>query len=269
MSQQHASYRSRGGSLTSVSQWRGVTLVLACVLFVYYLLPVVALWTSQSPSALVDGITSEFVLTAATNSIVAASLSTLLAVIFGVPLAYWLSRTKFRGQNVVLAIVMLPLVLPPVVSGMLLLKVVGPAGLGRVVTVPLTRSLFGVILAQTYVASPFLVVTAKTAFDGVDRELEAAARSLGEDGLGAIRRITLPLAKPGILAGVTLTFARAIGEFGATLMMAYYPRTLPVQIWVSYLSTGLDAALPVAVVLIGIAVSAIFIVHALGTNPWE
>ena len=81
--------------------------------------------------------------------------------------------------------------------------------------------------------------------------------------------MTLPLAKQGILAGVTLTFARAIGEFGATLMLAYYPRTLPVQIWVSYLSTGLDAAFPVALVLVGIAVGAILLVHALGTNPWE
>jgi molybdate/tungstate transport system permease protein len=152
---------------------------------------------------------------------------------------------------------------------MLLLRLVGPAGLGQLTSVPLTRSLFGVVLAQTYVASPFLVVTAKTAFDGVDRQLEAAARSLGEDRVGSVRRVTLPLAKQGILAGVTLTFARAIGEFGATLMLAYYPRTLPVQIWVSYLSTGLDAAFPVALVLVGIAVGAILLVHALGTNPWE
>ncbi|RDZ51288.1 sulfate ABC transporter permease [Haloferax sp. Atlit-4N] len=269
MSHRAPNRRESGVTRLLPETWRGLTLLLAGMLLVYYLLPIGALVLAQSPASLVGDVTSDVVVTAATNSVVAATLSTLVAVAFGLPLAYWLSRTSFRGRDVILAMVMLPLVLPPVVSGMLLLKLVGPAGLGQLTSVPLTRSLVGVVLAQTYVASPFLVVTAKTAFDGVDRQLEAAARSLGEDRIGSIRRVTLPLAKQGILAGVTLTFARAMGEFGATLMLAYYPRTLPVQIWVSYLSTGLDAAFPVALVLVGIAVGAILLVHALGTNPWE
>jgi molybdate/tungstate transport system permease protein len=111
------------------------------------------------------------------------------------------------------------------------LTVVGPNTLvGRLAAaggVPLTRSLAGVVLAQTFVASPFVVVTAKAAFESVDRSLEHAARTLGEGRVATFRRVTLPLAWPGVVAGVTLAFARAMGEFGATIMLAYYPRTPP------------------------------------------
>ena len=270
MSRRHSSRRWHRSSDAAVTTGlRGITLVLACVLLLYYLVPLVTLWVSQSPGELLGNLSRDYVVTAATNSVLAAAVSTMAAVVFGLPLAYWLSRTGFRGQNVVLTVVILPLVLPPVVSGMLLLRVVGPAGIGTLVTIPFTRSLLGVVIAQLYVASPFLVVTAKTAFDGVDRQLEAASQSLGRGKLSTFRRVTLPLAKPGIIAGVTLTFARAIGEFGATLMMAYYPRTLPVQIWVSYLSTGLDAALPVALVLLTIAVGTVLLIYTVGTNPWQ
>ena len=171
------------------------------------------------------------------------------------------------------ALVVLPLVLPPVVSGMVLLTVVGPETLlGRLAAaggVPLTRSLVGIVLAQTFVASPFVVVTAKAAFEGVDRHLEHASRSLGESRLATFRRVTLPLAWPGIIAGITLAFARAIGEFGATIMLAYYPRTMPVQIWVSFTTLGLENAFPVAVVLVGIAVATLVVLETLGRNPLE
>jgi molybdate/tungstate transport system permease protein len=160
-----------------------------------------------------------------------------------------------------------------VVSGMVLLTVVGPDTLfGRLAAaggVPLTRSLIGVVLAQTFVASPFVVVTAKAAFESVDRRLEYASRSLGKSRVTTIWRVTLPLAWPGILAGVTLAFARAIGEFGATIMLAYYPRTMPVEIWVSFTTLGLDRAFPLAVILVGIAVATLVVLNALGTNPLE
>jgi molybdate/tungstate transport system permease protein len=134
---------------------------------------------------------------------------------------------------------------------------------------PLTRSLAGVVLAQTFVASPFVVVTAKAAFEGVDRALEHASRSLGKGRLTTARRVTLPLAAPGVLAGVTLAFARAIGEFGATMMLAYYPRTMPVQIWVSFVSLGLDAAYPVAIVLVVVSVLALTVLDTVASNPWR
>ena len=124
-----------------------------------------------------------------------------------------------------------------------------------------------VVLAQTFVASPFVVVTAKAAFEGVDPALEYASRSLGKGRLTTVRRVTLPLAWPGILAGVTLAFARAMGEFGATIMLAYYPRTMPVQIWVSFTTLGLDEAFPVAAVLVVLSVVTLAVLNALGSNP--
>jgi len=195
----------------------------------------------------------------------------VIATAFGVPLAYWLARGEGRVTTLATAVVALPLVLPPVVSGMVLLTVVGPstpvgAAAGSL-GISLTRSLAGVVLAQTFVASPFVVVTTKATIEGVDPGLESASRSLGKGRLETLRRVTLPLAWPGVLAGITLTFARALGEFGATIMLAYYPRTMPVQIWVSFTTLGLENAFPVAVLLVGIAVASLVVMNALGTNP--
>jgi molybdate/tungstate transport system permease protein len=253
--------------------WLSVTFLLGTVLLCYYLVPLLSLVLAQPPGAVIRRLTAPDVVSAATNSLITSAASATLATLFGLPLAYWLARAEGRVKTIVTALVVLPLVLPPIVSGMVLLTVVGPNTLlGRTAAaggVPLTRSLAGVVLAQTFVASPFVVVTAKAAFEGVDRRLEHASRSLGKSRLATVRRVTLPLAWPGVLAGVTLAFARAIGEFGATIMLAYYPRTMPVQIWVSFTTLGLDRAFPVAVVLLGIAVATLVVLDALGTNPLE
>jgi molybdate/tungstate transport system permease protein len=250
------------------TDWARVGLGLGALLLLYYLVPLASLLLSQSPGDVVASLGEEYVLTAARNSLVTATVSTALSAAFGLPLAYWLARAEFAGKNAVLTLVLLPLVFPPIVSGMLLLDVFGPAGVGGLLSVEVTRSLVGIVIAQTFVASPFFVVTTKAAFESVDRRLEHASRSLGKSRWTTFRRVTLPLAKPGIVAGLTLTFARAMGEFGATLMLAYYPRTLPVQIWQSFLTDGLDAAFPVAIVLVGVAVGALLILNTLGRNPW-
>jgi len=248
-----------------------VALVPGAVLLAYYLVPIVALVTARSPTAVLASLRSPAVIDAAVTSVLSASVSTAVAVAFGLPLAYWLARSEGPLADLLTAVAVLPLVLPPIVSGMVLLTVVGPDTLvGRVgadLGVPLTRSLPAVVLAQTFVASPFVVVTAKAAFEDVDDRLEEVARTLGEDRLSTVRRVTLPLVRPAVLAGTTLAFARAIGEFGATLMLAYYPRTMPVQIWVAFTTRGLDAAFPVAVVLLGVAIATLAVVRALGSNP--
>jgi molybdate/tungstate transport system permease protein len=250
-----------------------VTFLLGAVLLLYYLVPLASLLFAQPPGAVLARLTSPTVVSAATTSVAASAASATVATVFGLPLAYWLSRAEGRLTTVVTAVVVLPLVLPPVVSGMILLTVVGPntllGGVAAGYGVPLTRSIAGVVLAQTFVASPFVVVTAKSAFEGVDPTLEHAARTLGNGRLATVRRVTLPLAWPGILAGVTLAFARAMGEFGATIMLAYYPRTMPVQIWVSFTTRGLESAFPVAVVLVGVAVATLVALMALGSNPLE
>jgi len=265
--------QSRTETTVGRFDWLSVAFVLGAGLLCYYLLPLLSLVVSQPPGVVLQRLQSPTVVSAAATSLTAALISTVLAAVFGLSLAYWLARVDGLVQTVVTSLVVLPLVLPPVVSGMVLLTVVGPGTLlGRLAAangVPLTRSLVGVILAQTFVASPFVVITAKAAFESVDRSLEDAARTLGQSRLATFRRVTLPLAWPGILAGITLAFARAIGEFGATIMLAYYPRTMPVQIWVSFTTLGLENAFPVAVILVGVAVATILVLNLLGTNPLE
>ncbi|WP_332900165.1 molybdate ABC transporter permease subunit [Haladaptatus sp. CMSO5] len=267
MSQTHSTRRLAGWD------WLRVTFLLGGALALYFLAPLLALFATQSPSAVFGQLQSPVVVDAATNSVTTATVSTLLATVFGVPLAYWLARTRSRWQLLVGGIVALPLVLPPIVSGIILLMLVGPnttvGSLASLGGISLTRSLVGVVIAQTFVSAPFVVVTATTAFNGVDRTLEEAARTLGTTRSGAFRRVTLPLAKRGILAGMTLAFARSLGEFGATIMLAYYPRTMPVQIWVSFTTMGIENALPVAVILVGIAIAVLTVLAALGANPWE
>lgn len=204
--------------------WLSVALVLGGVLLLYYVVPMVSLFLSVPAGDVLARMSSPTVVDSATTSLLSASISTVIATLFGLPLAYWLARTDGVVTKGVLAAVVLPLVVPPTVGGIVLLTVFGPGSpLGEAAIAagfPLTRSLAGVVLAQTFVASPFVVVTAKAAFESVDQTLEYASRSLGKSRLTTARHVTLPIAGPGILAGVTLAFARAIGEFGATMMMA-------------------------------------------------
>ena len=268
-------HRRASGANTPVGRldWLSVTFLLGAVLLLYYLVPLVSLFGAEPPGAVLARMGDPDVVSATRTSIVAALVSTALATTFGVPLAYWLARTEGRLSTVVTAVAVLPLVLPPIVSGMVLLTVIGPntllGDLASTVGVPLTRSLAGVVLAQTFVASPFVVVTAKAAFEGVDDDLEYAARSLGTSRFTTFARVTLPLAWPGILAGITLAFARALGEFGATIMLAYYPRSMPVEIWVSFTTVGLEKAFPLAVILVGVAVVTIVLVNLVGRHPLE
>jgi molybdate/tungstate transport system permease protein len=266
-------HSTRTRSVSRRSDWLTVALLLGGVLLLYYLAPMVSLFLSAPPGEVLARMSDPVVVDAATTSLVSASVTTVLATLFGLPLAYWLARADTAAKNIVLAVVVLPLVLPPTVGGVVLLTVFGPntvvGGAAATAGVPLTRSLAGVVLAQTFVASPFVVVTAKAAFEAVDPTLEYASRSLGKSRWTTARRVTLPLATPGILAGVTLAFARAMGEFGATMMVAYYPRTMPVQIWVSFVSLGLEDAYPVAILLVVIAVVSLAVLNTVASNPWE
>lgn len=264
--------RSRSEPVAGGFDWLSLVLLLGAVLVVYYLVPLVSLAVAQPPGRVLAQLSTPRVAAAATTSLATAATSTTLATVFGVPLAYWLARTDGPAVTALAAVAVLPLVLPPIVSGMVLLTVVGPDALGGVAGArgfALTRSFAGVVLAQTFVASPFVVVTATAAFEGVDPTLEHASRSLGTGRLQTVRNVTLPLAWPGILAGVTLAFARAIGEFGATVMLAYYPRTMPIEIWVSFTTRGIDAAFPLAVVLLAVSVGTLLALHLLDTTPLE
>ncbi len=246
---------------------------LGALLLLYYLLPLLALLVTQSPAAMWERLGDGPVQSAATVSLLSSGVTTLVSALLGIPLAHTLARSKTRWMRAVTALVVLPLVFPPIVSGMLLLSVFGPnTWIGSVAAasgVPLTRSFAAIVLAQTFVASPFVVITAKAAFESVPRTYEHASRLLGRSRWATFRRVTLPLAWPGIVAGLMLAFARSMGEFGATIMMAYYPRTMPVEIWVAFTSLGLDRAFPIAALLAALSIVALILLNALGASPWK
>ncbi|XAS76329.1 ATP-binding cassette domain-containing protein [Dermatophilaceae bacterium Sec6.4] len=189
---------------------------------------------------------------AARTSVVAASISTLIVVLLGVPLAHWLAHARGPVARIVTVAVQLPLALPPVMSGIVLIYLVGPyTWLGSHFDDNLTGSLAGVVIAQTFVAAPFLVIAARSAFAERDPALDDLAATLGHGPLSRFWKIDLPLASNGIRAGGVLTWLRALGEYGATVLLAYHPYTLPVFTSVQFSSTGLPTTqAPTALALV-------------------
>lgn len=244
--------------------------LLGAVLFAYVCYPFVT-FLMRLDGLDTAALTDPTLLSAVRYSLTTAPVATALATVFGVPLAYVLARSSFRGKAVVEALVIVPLVLPPVVAGLLLLTGFGaftPVGsLARSVGIRLTDSYAGIVLAQTFVAAPFVVITSRSGFGAIDDRIEEAARSLGSGPVATFWNISVPLARNSILAGVILTFARAVGEFGATMMVAYNPHTMPVQIWITFGSRGLDATIPLVLLLAVIGFAVVFALHAIGRTP--
>jgi molybdate transport system permease protein len=232
-------------------------LVLGGLLAAYCALPLIA-FAPRVADAFSGGWGDAGLRSAILVSLATASASTFLLAVLGVPLAYLLARREFPGKSLLSVLVQAPLALPPVVAGILLLMTFGPyTALGALASrfgVRLTDSLAGIVLAQMFVSSPFLVIAARGAFEGVDPELEAVSATLGKSVWQTLRRVTLPLARPGIFGGLALCWVRALGEFGATDVMAYHPYSLPVFTWVEFSGSGLSGVLPL--VLIQLALGA-------------
>jgi molybdate transport system permease protein len=187
----------------------------------------------------------------------------LLSVLLGVPLAWVLARVRLPGMALLRAVITLPLVLPPVVGGLALLLALGRSGVfGRFLysatgySLPFTTS--GVVVAETFVAMPFLVITVEGAIRSADRELEEAAATLGASRGAVFGRITLPLITPSLLAGAVLCWARALGEFGATITFAgNFPgttQTMPLAVY-NRLQTDPEPAIALSLVLLLVAVA--------------
>ena len=188
-------------------------------------------------------------------SVVSATITTVLVALFGIPLASWLARSRGPVGAVTGVLVQLPLAIPPVTSGLLLIYLVGPyTTLGQFFNGGLTDSVIGVVLAQTFVASPFLIVAARSAFAAIDPALDDLAATLGHRPLARFWRVSLRVAAPGIRAGLLMTWLRAIGEYGATVLLAYHPYTLPVFTYVQFSSTGIPTTQAPTALALGIAV---------------
>ncbi len=188
-------------------------------------------------------------------SLACATISLTLITAFGIPLAYLLARSTSGLSSVVGLVVRVPLALPPLMSGIVLIYLVGPyTFLGRLFGGHLTDSLTGIVLAQTFVAAPFLIVAASAAFGSVDSALLDMAGTLGHSDTSRFRRVALPLAAPGIKAGMLLAWLRAFGEYGAVVILAYNPSSLPVYTYNQFSGTGLTNTLAPTALAIAVAV---------------
>jgi molybdate transport system permease protein len=227
--------------------------------------------------AIVEAVTSPAVRDALVLSLATTAVSLALVVVFGTPLALLLARGTFRGSSVVESIVDLPIVLPPAVAGLALLLMFGRSGvLGGAlelagIRIPFTT--LAVVLAQTFVAAPFFIRTARTGISSVDRQLQDAARDLGAEESSVFRRVTLPLAAPALATGMVLCWSRALGEFGATIMFAGnlpgVTRTLPLVVYSEFQSGDLEASIAAAAILILAAFGVLVAVRRLrwGVTP--
>ncbi len=229
--------------------------------FGFLLVPLLAMLVRAPWRGLAGLLADPAALTALRLSLECATAATVISTALGVPLAWVLARGAFPGLAVLRALITVPLVLPPVVGGLALLLAFGRNGiLGRYldswfgVTLPFSTA--GVIVAETFVAMPFLVVTVEGALRAADRELEEAAATLGASRLRVFARITLPLAAPSLLAGAVLCWARALGEFGATITFAgNYPgttQTMPLAVY-NALQTDPQPAIALSLVLLLVA----------------
>ncbi|RKT67725.1 molybdate transport system permease protein [Saccharothrix variisporea] len=239
-----------------------VLVVPAVVGLAFLLLPLVGLLVRAPWGTLPQRLFSAEVGDALLLSLVCASLATVVCVVLGVPLAWVLARSDLPGRGVLRALVTVPLVLPPVVGGVALLLVLGRRGLvGQYldawfgISLPFTTA--GVVLAEAFVAMPFLVISVEGALRAADPRFEEAAATLGASRWLAFRRVTLPSVLPGLVAGTVLCWSRALGEFGATITFAgNYPgetTTMPLAVYLA-LESDPDAAIVLSVVLLLVSV---------------
>jgi molybdate transport system permease protein len=260
--------RRRPGGLIQVGLPRWIYLP-ATVGALFVIVPLVGILLQIDWAHFIPLITSESSRTALVLSLKTSAASTVLCVLIGVPMALVLARGRFPGQSLLRALVLLPLVLPPVVGGIALLYTFGRQGLLghqlEVLGIRIAFSTTAVVLAQSFVSLPFLVVSLEGAMRTAGNNYESVAATLGARPTTVLRRVTLPLVVPGLVSGAVLAFARSLGEFGATLTFAGslqgVTRTLPLEI---YLQRETDPDAAIALSLLLIVVAAVVVITAGG-----
>jgi molybdate transport system permease protein len=242
-------------------RWFPVALAAALAVALTFLtLPVVAIFVDSSPADLLDSLGDQAAVDALWLSLRCTAVSLAIILVVGTPAAYLLATRSFRGKAIVVTLIELPLVLPPAVAGIGLLAAVGPNGLlGGAIDaagIELSLTTAGVVVALTFVASPFYVRQAMAAFAAVDRTLLDASRTLGVSEARGLMRVMIPAAMPGLVAGGALALGRALGEFGATLMFAGsfqgVTQTAPLAIY-NLFNTDFDEALALSAVLVAVS----------------
>ena len=240
-----------------------VLIILALAALAFLVLPLIGLLLETPWTRLPELLTSQAATEALRLSLITSLFAAFFATILGVPLAWVLARKEFFGKRLVRGLVLLPLVLPPVVGGVTLLTAFGRRGLvGQYLYdwfgIQLPFSTAGVVMAATFVAMPFLVITVEGALRSIDSRYEQAARTLGARPRTVLLRITLPLISASLIAGIVLAWARALGEFGATITFAgNFPgvtQTLPLAVY-SALEVSRDEAIALSLVLLAVSLT--------------
>jgi molybdate transport system permease protein len=254
-----AAGRARASTRRS-SGWGERSIAALAALFALFLgLPIVTLVARAIlDGSLATAIASPVVVDALSLSLITTAISLVITVTLGLPLAFVLARRQFRGKGWLEAIVDLPIVLPPSVAGLALLLVFGRRGLlsapFEILGIAIPFTTIAVILAQTFVSAPFFIRSARTGIAGVDRDLEDAARVDGASERQLFRAVTVPLASAALAAGLVMTWARSLGEFGATIMFAGNvegrTQTLPLVVYGEFQGGDLDASIAAAAILV-------------------
>lgn len=241
--------------------WFPVLLRAALALALAFLvLPVVAIFTHTAPGQLISRLGDPSATDALRLSLETTAIAILAILAVGTPAAYLLATRSFRGRSVVITLIELPLVLPPAVAGIALLAALGPDGLlGGALAhahIQLVLQTAGVVVALIFVAAPFYLRQAQSSFQAVDHSLLEASRTLGSNEAASFARVAVPVALPGLIAGLALAWGRALGEFGATLMFAGSFRgitqTAPLAIYDQF-ATDFPAALALSAILVSVS----------------
>ncbi|MDD2289474.1 MAG: ABC transporter permease [Bacteroidales bacterium] len=247
---------------------RLVFLFLSGFLLLFIVAPLLGLFFSTSLPDLFETIKDPQVQESIGLTMGVSAFFTLLAGFFALPLAYIMARKEFWGKAFIQGLIDLPIVLPHSAAGIAILGFISrDSALGRVAQMlglNLVGSPFAIGLAMAFVSVPFLINAARDGFQAVPERLEQAARSLGASPFTVFRQISMPLAKPSVITGLVLMFARGMSEFGAVVIVAYHPMTTPVLIFDRFNSYGLDYARPVAVLFIIICILVFMMLRLLG-----
>jgi len=246
--------------------------VVGAVAIAFIALPIVNMFLVVGLDGLMEAWSDNNALKAIALSMQAALYATLLSMAFGVPLAYFLARKKFPGKMFIESIIDLPIVIPHTVAGIALLMVLGTHGFFGApleeMGIKIADSLPGIVVAMVFVAAPFLINSAREGFEAVDPRLENVAMSLGASRLKSLFTVTIPLSIRNLFVGAIMTWARAISEFGAVVVIAYFPMVAPTYIYSQYLQYGLTKAGPVAALLLLICV-VIFLALRTISGRWK
>jgi molybdate/tungstate transport system permease protein len=244
-----------------------VSALLASLFLLFLIAPLIGLVGAGGASGVRQLATDGELRGALGLTIVTATVATLCAVAGGTPVAYALARRRFAGRALLAAVIDLPLLVPHPVAGIALLLVLGrssPLGSALLAAgLRLTGSVFGIVCAMLFVSAPLYVGAAREAFARVDRRYEAVARTLGDSAWRAFRRVTLPLSARGLTAAAIVMWARAVSEFGAIVVLTYNPKVASVLSYDRFTSLGLNGALPVAAVLVLLAILPLVALRAL------